>query len=112
MSGDEEQIVRIISADWIVPESIPTQRATHLIIQNNSPTEFVVSFFEQREPFFSGTIEQQVEQFYRVEKVSAVCVGRLVLSPKKLVEFADTFKRSVNEFHLTDSTSIKKEGDE
>ena len=39
MSDDEEEIVKNVFVDWIVPEFIPTQRTTHIIIQKNGPTE-------------------------------------------------------------------------
>ena len=113
MSDDEEEIVRDVFVDWIVPKSIPTQRATHIIIQKNGPTEFVVSLFEQREHLLTGSLEEQLEQFGKVERVSAVCVARFpCLTPRKLVEFAHTFGESLEEFKLTIPSPIKEKGDQ
>ena len=48
MPDDEEQIIRNVSTEWIVPDTVSTHRATHIVIQKPGPTEFVVSFLEQR----------------------------------------------------------------
>lgn len=112
MSDDEAQLLREVPVDWIVPEAIPTQRATNVIIQQSGPTEFVVAFFEQRPPFFTGSREQQLEQFKMLEKIPAVCVAKITLSADKLVEFASAFKESVDDFHQVISAPLKEGGDE
>ncbi len=112
MPDNEEQLVRNVSAEWIVPDTVSTQRATHIVVQKPGPAEFVVSFLEQRDPLLTGSLEEQLEQFYRVEKMSVVCVARLVLSPDKLIEFADTFNRSLDEFKLTKPLPLNKKEDE
>jgi hypothetical protein len=112
MSDNEEQIVKNVFVDWVVPESVPTQRVTNIVIQKNGPTDFVVSLFEQREPFFTGSREQQLQQFHKVERISAVCIARLVVSPDKLVEFARAFNESLDEFQLPKPSPLKTKGDE
>ena len=110
MLDDEEHVHRELPIDWIVPESIPTLRATHIVIQQSGPTEFIVSFFEQRPPLFMGSVKQQLDQFKKLEKVPTVCVARLVVNQDKLLEFVDVFKDSIDEFHLkTQAITEKKE---
>ncbi len=32
MPDNEEQLIRNVSAEWIVPDTVSTQRATHIVI--------------------------------------------------------------------------------
>ncbi len=98
MSDNEEQLVREVPMDWVVPDSILTARTTHITIQQSGPAEFIVAFFEQRLPTITGSLEEQVEQFKKIEKVDAVCVARLVLDYQRLVEFSDVFQATIDEF--------------
>jgi hypothetical protein len=64
---------------WIFPDSIRTDHATHLIVQQQG-TEFTLLFFEVRTPIFMGTPEEQVAAMQQLKNVEAICVSRIVMS--------------------------------
>ncbi|HWS84119.1 MAG TPA: hypothetical protein VN207_07640 [Ktedonobacteraceae bacterium] len=97
MSDTEEQIVRDLPIEWVIPDTLLTSRVTNITIQYSGSTEFIVSFFEQRLPPFAGLLEEQLEQFKKLEAISTVCTARLVLDYQRLVEFSDVFKATVED---------------
>ncbi len=98
MSDKKEQLGRVIPIEWVVPDFILTSRTTHITVQQTGPEEFVVAFFEQRLPTITGSLEEQIEKFNKIEKSTAVCATRLVLDYKRLVEFSDVFRDTIDEF--------------
>jgi hypothetical protein len=107
MSDKKEQLGRIIPIEWVVPDSILTSRTTHITVQQTGPEEFIVAFFEQRLPTITGSLEEQIEKFNKIEKSTAICVARLVLDYKRLVEFSDAFRDTIDEFQQ--NNPFKKE---
>jgi hypothetical protein len=83
---------------WIIPESIRTDHATHLIVQQQG-TEFTLLFFEVRGPLFTGTPEEQVAAMQRLENVEATCIARIVMSienvPQAIQNFMETWNNAV-----------------
>jgi hypothetical protein len=108
MSDNKEQLVREIPIEWVVPDSILTSRTTHITVQQTGPEEFIVAFFEQRLPTITGSLEEQIEKFNRIEKSTAVCVARLVLDYQRLIEFSGVFRDTIDEFQQ--ENRAKKEG--
>src|SRR5947209_1928223 len=102
MPDNEEQLVRELPIELIVPDSVLTSRSTHITIQESGSEEFIVSFFEQRVPPLTGSREEQLEKFMKLESVPAVCTARLVLDYQKLVEFSGVFKATIDEFQRKD----------
>ncbi len=98
MPDKEDQIVRDLPIDWVIPDSILTSRTTHITIQEGETAGFIISFFEQRLPPFTGSLEEQLEQFKKLESISAVCTARLFLDYQRLVEFSNVFRDTIDEF--------------
>jgi hypothetical protein len=108
VSDNKEPLGRTIPIEWVVPDSILTSRTTHITVQQTGPEEFIVSFFEQRLPTITGSLEEQIEKFNKIEKATAVCVARLVLDYQRLLEFSDVFRETIDEFH---QNNYSKKGD-
>jgi hypothetical protein len=64
---------------WIIPDSIRTDHATHLVVQQQG-SELILLFFEVRTPLFVGTPEEQLAAMQAIESVEATCIARIVLS--------------------------------
>jgi hypothetical protein len=108
MIEKEGQIGRGFPVELIVPESVVTSRTTNIVIQRTRMEEFIVSFFEDRLPIFTGSEEEQFEQFMKLEAIPAICTARFVLDYDKLVEFSNVFKDTIDEFQ---QKTQKKQGD-
>src|SRR5438105_2578785 len=80
---------------WVVPDSIRTDHATHLLVQQQG-TEFTLLFFEVRSPIFTGTPEEQVASLHQLENIEAACVSRIVMSVEHVPLAATQFMEVVN----------------
>lgn len=84
-----------IPLDWHVPEDLIPRYATNFVVQGTGH-EFVISFFEAMPPVILGTIEEQKEQAKSVGSVQARCVARIVVSPSRMLEFAQLLLTHLN----------------
>ncbi len=80
---------------WIIPDTIRTDHATHLIVQQQG-SEFTLLFFEVRSPIFLGTPEEQVAAMQELENVEAACVSRIVMSVENVPLAANHFIQVVS----------------
>lgn len=99
--NSSEQIIplqRSIPIKWIIPDSISTQHATNLLIQQKG-TEFILLFFEIQQPLLIGTPEEQIEAYNKIEDVGATCIARIVVSIENLEEMLKSLTESIDLFH-------------
>lgn len=85
-----------VPINFIVPDSIQTQHATNVVIQQRG-TEFTLLFFELRPPLFTGTMEEQVEEYRKLQSVDGVCVARIVMGIENMQELLQNVVTSVNQ---------------
>src|SRR5712692_3929265 len=64
---------------WIIPGTIRTDHATHLVVQRNG-SEFLLLFFELQSPLLTGTQEEQLTAFREIPFAEAKCVSKIVMS--------------------------------
>jgi len=98
MSDNEEPLVIDVPVEWVVPDTVLTSRTTNITIQPSGPSGFIVSFFDQRPPIITGSREEQIEQFKKIEAVPAICTARLFMDYNKLVEYRDVFQATIEEY--------------
>lgn len=84
---------------WVIPESIKTEHATNIVVQQRG-SEFTILFFEIEPPLFVGTPEEQVAQYKKLGEVTAKCVARIVMSAENTTEAVNNLIESVNRFNM------------
>lgn len=80
---------------WIIPDSVRTDHATHLLVQQKG-TEFTLLFFEVQSPILTGTIEEQLAAMQKLEFAEAKCVSRIVMSVENVPLAANNFVQVLN----------------
>ena len=75
--------------------------ATNLLVQHTDH-EFVLSFFETAPPIVLN------EKDFEIDKVTAECVARVVIAPKRMQQFIDTLQKSLEKYNLREA----EKGDE
>jgi hypothetical protein len=99
MAHQEPETPRNIPIEWHIPDNILTRYATNMVIQQNG-SEFIIMFFEIRPPLVFGTLEEQKAQLGKVESAQAECVGRIVVTPERMPEFAKAFLDSIEQHRV------------
>lgn len=84
---------------WIVPDTIRTDHATHLVVQQQG-SEFTFLFFETESLLFTGTPEEQVAQYEKLPAVNAKCVAKIVMSAEHVVEATNNLIESLNRYQM------------
>lgn len=85
------------------PESLQTHFVTNIVVQHQ-PDFFILSFFEVFPPPILGkTLEERQAALEALDRVDAVCVARLVVSPQKMKEFA----KAINDNIATHEAMLK-----
>jgi pentose-5-phosphate-3-epimerase len=84
--------------NWTIPDSIRTDHATHLVVQQQG-TEFIFYFFEAEAPFIVGTVEEQAEIYKNLKEVKAKCVSKIVMSAENAGQAANGLIDSLNKFN-------------
>ncbi len=84
---------------WVIPESIRTEHATNLVVQQRG-SEFTLLFFEVEAPLFTGTPEEQAEQYKDMQEVIAKCVAKVVMSTENTTEATNSLIESINRFNM------------
>ena len=59
---------KIVKIDWRIPENLVSQYANNVFVQQG-PYEFVISFFETRQPLLLGTPEENSANLMRIESM-------------------------------------------
>lgn len=80
---------------WLVPDSIRTDHATHLIIQQQG-SEFTLMFFEIQQPLLTGTPDEQISQYMDIAFVEARCISKIVMSAENVSMAASNLVDSLN----------------
>lgn len=84
--------------NWVVPESIKTEHATHLIVQQQN-SEFILYFFEIQSPIFSGTPEEQLAAYKALPATEARCIAKFVMSAENASLATSNMVDSINKFY-------------
>lgn len=80
---------------WIIPDSIRTDHATHLVVQQQG-SEFMLLFFELQGPVLSGTLEEQLAAYNELTSVEAKCVAKLVMSAENVALATNSLIEGLN----------------
>ena len=92
---------------WVIPESVRTDHATHLIVQQQG-SEFMLFFFEVATPFFTGTQEEQIAAYKDIPALHAKCVAKVVMSVENVGQAANSLVEALNNFNsVLQATSTK-----
>jgi hypothetical protein len=83
---------------WIIPDSIRTQHATNLVVQQRG-SEFTFLFFEVEPPLFSGTPEEQAKAYQDMQEIPGKCIAKIVMSAENTTEAANSLIESINRFN-------------
>ena len=83
--------------EWHISEDIDSKYATNLVIQH-SEHEFIIDFFEMRNPLILGDPDQVREQQEKLESIRAECVARIIVSPERMQEFIDAIQANLNQY--------------
>jgi len=67
--------------------NLPIQYANQLTLQEVDGM-FLLSFFQTIPPILMGDREEQATQLKALKTISAPCVGRIMIAPNRLPEFA------------------------
>src|SRR5690348_15900468 len=84
---------------WTGYESLRTEHATHLVVQNHG-SELTLLFFELQPPLTTGTPEEQAERMAKLPHVEAKCVAKLVLRDPNAAQAADVLSEQMEHFKL------------
>lgn len=84
---------------WVVPDSIRTEHATNIVVQQRG-SEFTILFFEVEPPLFTGTPEEQAAQYKGLEEVTAKCVAKVVMSAENTMEATNNLIEGINRFNM------------
>ncbi|SRR6266446_670242 len=93
---------------WIIPDSIRTDHATHLLMQQQG-SEVVLLFFELQGPVLTGTPEEQLATYKELTSIEAKCVAKLVMSRENVNLVASSFIEVLSRSHTME---LDKEGQE
>jgi hypothetical protein len=77
---------RALPIEWQFPPNLVSHYATNLVVQRTEQ-EFVISFFELRQPILLGSTEEKESALASVNSVPAVCVARIIVSSTRMPEF-------------------------
>jgi len=91
---------------WIVPDSIRTDHATHMIIQQQG-SEFTFLFFEATTPLFMGSPEEQIAAYKELPYIEAKCVVKVVMSAENATLGANNLIESLDRYHATLQQAMK-----
>lgn len=92
---------------WVIPDSIRTDHATQLIVQQQG-TEFTLLFFETETLLFTGTLEEQIAAHNAIPLIHAKCVAKLVMSAENVGLATSSLLEALTRFTSTLSAKRKK----
>lgn len=100
---------RDVPIEWHIPENLPTQYATNVIV-THTDNEFIVSFFETFPPLIVGEPDQVQKQVEALESIRARCVARIVVSPSRMEAFIGALVQNFTRF-MSDHSAEEQELD-
>ncbi len=80
---------------WVIPDTVRTDHATHLVVQQQG-SEFTLLFFEVQQPLFMGTPEEQLAAFEEMPYTEARCISKVVMSAENAAEATNNLVQSLN----------------
>lgn len=83
--------------EWNVPDNIVSRYATNLTIQRTE-NEYIISFFEIKQPIILGDPEKIVEKLKALKSVQAECVARIVVAANKMPSFVKALETSAKRY--------------
>ena len=104
--ADPTEEGKAISVVWEVPSDFPTHYATHLVVQHTED-DFTVTFWDLRPPVLIGTPEEKRQQVEAIKGVRATTVARIILSPRRMREFAQVMQDNLKTFDETVGAQAK-----
>jgi hypothetical protein len=97
VAEQEEKEILFIPIEWHFPEHIASRYATNLVVQS-SQHEFIISFFEVRQPIVLGSPEERKAQLEQIKSVRAECVARIIVAAERMPEFIQALQVRVDAF--------------
>ena len=91
---------------WVIPDSIITDHATHIVVQQNG-SEFTLLFFEVQPHLFMGTPEEQLSQYEKLPYTEAKCIAKIVMSAENIAEATNNLVQSLNRLNEMLQASMK-----
>lgn len=110
-NSESDRTVQITKpVNWIVPDSVRTDHATHLVVQQQG-SEFTLSFFEVQLPLFLGTMEEQLEALKELPYTDAKCISRIVMSAENITLATNNLIEVMNRFNAMLQATAKGQED-
>jgi hypothetical protein len=100
VAEQEEKETLPIPIEWHFPESLASRYATNLVVQSTEH-EFVISFFEMRQPIVLGSAEDRKAQLEQIKSVRAECVARIIVAAEKMPEFVKVLQVRLEAFRAS-----------
>lgn len=92
MSNKHDQGVQL-PIEWYVPEDLLSCYANNIVVQQ-TPHEFIISFFETLPPLIIGSLEEQKHQLEGLKSIRAKCVARILVNPNRMGEFIQALQQT------------------
>jgi hypothetical protein len=80
--------------EWYIPDDLVSQYATNIVVQQ-TPHEFIISFFESYPPIVLGSPEEQREKLKSIPSVRATCVARVVVAAERMPEIVKLLRETL-----------------
>lgn len=93
----EETFSKQLPIEWYVPDSVLSGYATNMTLQRTDH-EFILSFYEQRVPVFTGPPEEIQARLMQIESVRATCFARVIIAPARFPDFMNVLQRALSDF--------------
>ena len=94
MSEQERTMqVKQVPIDFHVPEGVPCQYATNLVVQRTEH-EFIISFFQVTPPMLVGSAEEIKARLVEIGEVRAECVARVIVAAGRMQEFIHVLQQN------------------
>lgn len=91
----EPEHVKQLPLEWHLPEDLPSHYVNNIVVQQ-TPHEFIISFFETLPPLILGSPEEQQQQLEALTSVRAKCVARIIVNPNRMKDFIQALQRTYN----------------
>jgi len=78
---------KAVRLEHVFPEGLRSAFTNHITVQHTDEGEFTIAFFEIDHPVLLGEPEDIAAQVDKLESVKAHCVGRIIISEKRMPKF-------------------------
>jgi hypothetical protein len=95
---------RTVPTLWNIPDELLSGYATNILVQKGEE-ELYVSFFELRQPVLLTP-----EDAAKLESVTAECIARIVVTPKRLKAFVEVLQKQLESFESQKTKAQKSNG--